>query len=541
MILKKYVMKKRYVFYFLLGLSNVILSQTITITNVGSKITVTDGITLDFDNLHNSQTGSVFNYDTDLDISGNWTNIAPATFNQGENGSLTLNGTSQQTIASGGSKFRKLTVNNTTGNNAEILLSDNLEVKTSLILTDGIINTNSHTLIFQSTATSNSGNAGSFVDGVVEKTDFNSSFIFPTGHVILRDIGSGDQTYKIWAPIGLDPGAQTTVNARYYFSNQGLHEWWYHDWTHEAPLTHTSDREYWIVNSSSDLEATLYWKDNDPCSIHDFCEPGLVFNSGYLTVAYWNNIWIDAGGTASSNYAEGSITSSSDIPFVAKGEKQITFGALNNDIPLPVELLNFVSVCSNSHVELLWTTASETNNDYFVLEKSKDAINWIEIANIDGAGNSNSLLNYNYIDQLSTLALSGVEGLNFELSTFNFQLSTNFYRLKQVDFDGNFSYSDIIQVSCQDNLQDNLIEIISIYPNPAHNDFNYDIFSTQDREIIIFVINVLGKNIIREHKYIKEGFNQYSLNVSALAAGVYYFKIETVDGLNNDSKQILIK
>ncbi len=229
---------------------------------------------------------------------------------------------------------------------------------------------------------------------------------------------------------------------------------------------------------------------------------------------------------------------------------------VDNSSPLPIELLSFTAQCNSlnlhqgiAEVFLHWQTASETNNDYFVLEKSKDAINWIEIANIDGAGNSNSLLNYNYIDQLSTLVLSGVEGLNFELSTlvlsgvegFNFELSTVFYRLKQVDFDGNFSYSDIIQVSCQDNLQDNLIEIISIYPNPAHNDFNYDIFSTQDREIIIFVINVLGKNIIREHKYIKEGFNQYSLNVSALAAGVYYFKIETVDGLNNDSKQILIK
>jgi hypothetical protein len=197
---------------------------------------------------------------------------------------------------------------------------------------------------------------------------------------------------------------------------------------------------------------------------------------------------------------------------------------VDNSSPLPIELLNFSAQCNSldhgiKEVFLHWQTASETNNDYFVLEKSKNALNWIEIATIDGAGNSNSLLNYNYTDQLSTV----------------------FYRLKQVDFDGNFSYSDIIQVNCQDILQDKLIEIIYIYPNPAHNDVNYTIFSTQDREIIISVINVLGENILREHKYIKEGLNNYSLNVSALTAGVYHFKIETVDGLNYDSKQILIK
>jgi hypothetical protein len=207
-------------------------------------------------------------------------------------------------------------------------------------------------------------------------------------------------------------------------------------------------------------------------------------------------------------------------------------------------LLSFTAQCNslNLHQEITevflhWQTASETNNDYFVLEKSSDAVNFIEITNIDGAGNSNSLLNYNYTDQLSTLVLQCTE----PVEEFNSELSTIFYRLKQVDFDGNFSFSDIIQINCQDNLKDNLIEIISIYPNPVHNDFNYEIFSTQDREIIISVINVLGENIIREHRNITAGLNNYSLNVSALAAGVYYFKIETVDGLNNDSKQILIK
>lgn len=204
---------------------------------------------------------------------------------------------------------------------------------------------------------------------------------------------------------------------------------------------------------------------------------------------------------------------------------------VDNSSPLPIELIEFNAKCDKLNEEITevyiqWQTASENNNDYFVLEKSIDAINWAELANIDGAGNSNILLNYDYTDQLTT---------------YEFRGTTLYYRLKQIDFDGNFSYSNIITTYCSDNCSDNIIEIISIYPNPTDNYFNYDIFSTIDREIIISIINVLGENIICEHKEIKAGINNYTLNFPAIASGVYYFKIETADRLNNDSKQILIK
>lgn len=206
---------------------------------------------------------------------------------------------------------------------------------------------------------------------------------------------------------------------------------------------------------------------------------------------------------------------------------------VDNSSPLPVELIEFKAKCNKLNEEITevyiqWQTASENNNDYFVLEKSVDAINWVELANIDGAGNSNILLNYDYADQLTS---------------FDAQLLTRYYRLKQVDFNGNFSYSNIIPLNCSDtlNCSDNSIEIISIYPNPTDNYFNYDIFSTIDREIIISIISVLGENIICEHKEIKAGINNYTLNFSTIASGVYYFKIETADRINNDCKRILIK
>jgi hypothetical protein len=112
-----------------------------------------------------------------------------------------------------------------------------------------------------------------------------------------------------------------------------------------------------------------------------------------------------------------------------------------------------------------------------------------------------------------------------------------YYRLKQTDFDGNYTYSGIIAVSCQDNL----IEIIYIYPNPVSDSFDYIIYSTEDREIFVSVTDISGKVIISKKENIVIGLNYKSLDVSTLASAPYYLKIETLNGLYKDSKQILVK
>ena len=97
----------------------------------------------------------------------------------------------------------------------------------------------------------------------------------------------------------------------------------------------------------------------------------------------------------------------------------------NINFALPVEIINFNATSDNDHIDLTWSTASENNNDYFTIEKSNDGINFESLANIDGAGNSNTLINYSYIDK------NPFEGLNY-------------YRLKQTDFNGNFIYSNVV-------------------------------------------------------------------------------------------------
>ena len=112
--------------------------------------------------------------------------------------------------------------------------------------------------------------------------------------------------------------------------------------------------------------------------------------------------------------------------------------------PLPIELLSFDVKALDNFVEINWVTASEENNHFFTIERSMDAVEFYPILQVEGAGNSDITLSYTAHD---TLPLYG----------------RSFYRLKQTDFDGTFSYSQIESVFIEAE------ELIKIYPNPARN------------------------------------------------------------------------
>ena len=93
------------------------------------------------------------------------------------------------------------------------------------------------------------------------------------------------------------------------------------------------------------------------------------------------------------------------------------------NITLPVDLISFEAEREGDNIKLNWSTASEENNDYFEIQKSYDGEVFTPIGYVDGAGNSNAVLEYNYTDSETGKA---------------------YYRLKQLDYDGEFEYSDIV-------------------------------------------------------------------------------------------------
>ena len=94
---------------------------------------------------------------------------------------------------------------------------------------------------------------------------------------------------------------------------------------------------------------------------------------------------------------------------------------------LPVELLSFEANAQDDLVTLTWATISEINNAFFSIERSANGINYKTIANLDGAGNSQGVINYEYVDR------NPLDGFSF-------------YRLKQTDFSGELDYSEVLSV-----------------------------------------------------------------------------------------------
>ena len=120
-----------------------------------------------------------------------------------------------------------------------------------------------------------------------------------------------------------------------------------------------------------------------------------------------------------------------------------------------------------------WVTASEINNNYFDVERCEDGISFVKIGNVQGAGNSNETKMYSLIDKKPD--------------------PKNYYRLKQVDFDGKYTYSGIIALSKQ-NKNDNL----SVYPNPATNELNFYLnVLNSSTPVKISLINSQGKEIYK--------------------------------------------
>src|SRR5690606_19866225 len=138
--------------------------------------------------------------------------------------------------------------------------------------------------------------------------------------------------------------------------------------------------------------------------------------------------------------------------------------------PLPVTLLEFrAELVSERSAKLSWITLSETNNDYFTIEKSLNGTDWQELTKLEGAGNSSVKNTYEHFDDQLSLGIT-------------------YYRLKQTDFNGEFSYSKIVQVNPE--FSDSQIQI---YPNPAKGIVT--ISGSSDELEQIEVYDALGKKV----------------------------------------------
>lgn len=176
-------------------------------------------------------------------------------------------------------------------------------------------------------------------------------------------------------------------------------------------------------------------------------------------------------------------------------------GTSGNETPLPITLILFDVQDNTDNVKLIWETATETNNDHFTIEKSMNGNDWVIVKNIKGQGNSNSVHSYETYDEAPFSGLS-------------------YYHLKQTDYDGKFTFSEIKSI-----YRGTTTEGFSVFPNPTRNTL---VLNIQERmeTVAATIYNVYGELVwssvlntaLEEEKII---------DISSLKAGWYFIRIRS--------------
>lgn len=300
-----------------------------------------------------------------------------------------------------------------------VTLASKIMICSSLNFTSGLItSTSSFYPEFDEDATvSGTPSNSCHVNGtVLKRTNSTTKFTYPVGN---------GTAYRSIATTPSGTGA-TVWTAKY----NGIG---HSDTDVEVSLESILTQEYWDLNRSgvSPANAVLEVTWIASTGVTDYTRLSIAHYDGTTD---WDKINSGAVGSNTS----GTLTSSSAVstfsPFTL---------AYNAIVILPIELTSFSgkNVGSNNNT-LVWSTATEKNNDYFSIERSNNGVDFVNVGTKNGAGNSNQEISYFLIDS-------------------DYRNEINYYRLKQVDFDGKFIYSDIISI---DNRISNktIIKIINL-------------------------------------------------------------------------------
>jgi hypothetical protein len=205
-----------------------------------------------------------------------------------------------------------------------------------------------------------------------------------------------------------------------------------------------------------------------------------------------------------------SMTNGNDVTKTVSSIIDMTFGnTALGDVSLPVELVSFNAVKSGDNVALFWTTASEVNNHGFAVERTHSGIeDWEKIGFVEGEGSSSTSTAYSYNDE-------------------NIQHLSNIkYRLKQIDYDGSYEYSEEISVAIEKIITPKEFKLHNNYPNPFNpkTTITYDI--TAENLTILKIYDMVGREVkTLVNKNQKPGNYKVTFNGQELASGIYFCRL----------------
>ena len=241
----------------------------------------------------------------------------------------------------------------------------------------------------------------------------------------------------------------------------------------------------------------------------------IILYKTYITYNAGNN-WIDLSNDVPTGFS--GFSAITDIIGYAGGSIGLILRYYDTTY-IPVELISFEGRTQNNKIILSWQTASELNNKGFEIEKSFDKENWFIIGFVVGNGTTTEINTYSFTDSEIISAIQ-------------------YYRFKQIDYNGQYEYSNTIEVEYINKFD---FYLSQNYPNPFNpiTFIRYDIAQTENVELTIY--NILGQRIRTLVNEIKQpGQYEVSFDASSLPSGIYVYRIKSENYLNS-KKMLLIK
>ena len=348
-------------------------------------------------------------------------------------------------------------------------------------------------------------------DGLNSGPDRRAFYWDPMPHFM----GGFDPTYPVGECRGMNSDGSVIVGGSV----------WPFVWTEATGMQH-------VVADSSQ-----YWN-GDAIGVSDngiivgFVDPGGFNYQGFIKMPGWNDIvylkdfiedslgittfpnWYFAFGQAIS--ADGNIIGITAYP---PGSQFAHALVLTLDTTVPVELTNFTANLIDNNVVLNWTTVTEKNNSGFEIQRRIESSDWETLGFVAGRGTTTEPSDYSYSDQVKS---SG----NYE------------YRLKQIDYDGTFEYSNIVQIEVSPVYE---YQLAQNYPNPFNPSTLISFSVAQRSNVNLSVFNILGEQVATLINETKEAGNyQVEFNASNLPSGMYVYRIEAGNFIST-KKMMLLK
>jgi len=439
-----------------------------------------------------------------INAAKDWNNTGTTFYHT--NNTVTFDGSGySQTIRTNESHFYNATFQNTSGYS---LSTDTCTVENTLTMTAGNFTTGANVLELGSSV-SNLGNLTRTNGTVIG--NFKRWFSAATVSNVLFPLGTATYYRPGLLSFSTAPAAGGSVTGTHIASNAGV----YNDHLAATPLVETAHElnsiltdGYWNFSPNTlsggqydlILTATGYSGINDYTKLHILKRPDA--NSEWALVG--NHVQTTGSNSAPILERTGVTGFSDFVP--AKAVSQ-----------LPIELLSFTATCNQGVVDIKWSSSTEINNNYYTVERSNNLEQWETIAQVNGAGNSNTVRDYMTTDVTSN--------------------SLTYYRLKQTDYNSHFKYFAPVSLnSC--SMDESFVKVLV---NPIKDNLDLLVSVLEDQQIDITFNNAIGEKLFSNNYMVIKGENRLSIDLSSLSPGIYFCNVKLNNGKIHIAKVVVAK